>query len=223
MFLTVSSNALGLIETKGLVGAIEACDAAAKAAAVVVATAELTDAAYMTLKIEGELGAVQAAVDAGARAAERVGELVAAHVIPRPDKGLDAIMPPRRYVSKYHPDDDRPRLSPGERPVAPSKPAPGGAGAAAGRREKGARKPRPAPPPADEVAVETGPPPEPPETGRPPRAKKQVSLAEMEKMPVVKLRQFARAIENLPIQGRQISMANKQQLIDAIKSVLNLE
>ena len=59
-------KALGLIETKGLIGAIEATDAAAKAAGVVISSVELTDATFLTLKIEGDLGAVQAAVKAGA-------------------------------------------------------------------------------------------------------------------------------------------------------------
>jgi len=91
-------DALGLIETVGLVAAIEACDAAAKAAAVVVQSAEVTDSTLVTIKFEGKLGAVQAAAEAGAAAAQKVGELIAVHVIPRPDNGLDAILPPGRYI-----------------------------------------------------------------------------------------------------------------------------
>ncbi len=97
-------EALGLIETAGLVGAIEACDAAAKAAAVVVETAEVTDGTLVTIKFEGELGAVQAAADAGAAAAQKVGELIAVHVIPRPDAGLDPILPAGKFISKYRDD-----------------------------------------------------------------------------------------------------------------------
>jgi len=88
----ISNKALGLIETVGLVGAIEACDAAAKAADVVISAAEVVDPAHVTLKIFGELGAVQAAVESGARAAEKVGQLLVAHVIPNPDDELDIIM-----------------------------------------------------------------------------------------------------------------------------------
>jgi microcompartment protein CcmL/EutN len=88
----IKDKALGLIETVGLVGAIEACDAAAKAADVVISAAEVIDPAHVTLKIFGELGAVQAAVESGARAAERVGQLLTAHVIPNPDSELDIIM-----------------------------------------------------------------------------------------------------------------------------------
>lgn len=72
----MSGRALGLIETRGLIGAIVATDAAAKGAAVVVTSVELTDAAFLTLKIEGDLGAVQAAVETGAEAAEKVGDLI---------------------------------------------------------------------------------------------------------------------------------------------------
>src|SRR5512134_2987932 len=91
--------ALGLIETRGLVGAIEAADAAAKAAQVTITTVEVTVPALVTVKMEGELGAVQASVSAGAAAATRVGELVAAHVIPRPDDELDKILPNTPYVN----------------------------------------------------------------------------------------------------------------------------
>lgn len=88
----VKGKSLGLIETVGLVGAIEACDAAAKTADVIISSAEITDAALVSLKIWGELGAVQAAVQAGSQAAARVGQLLSAHVIPNPDEELDVIM-----------------------------------------------------------------------------------------------------------------------------------
>jgi ethanolamine utilization protein EutM len=88
----IKGKALGLIETVGLVGAIEACDAAAKAADVIVSAAEVIDPALVTIKIFGELGAVQSAVAAGSDAASRVGQLLAAHVIPNPDDNLEVIM-----------------------------------------------------------------------------------------------------------------------------------
>ncbi|OGC93761.1 MAG: hypothetical protein A2W25_06505 [candidate division Zixibacteria bacterium RBG_16_53_22] len=96
----ISNKALGLIETVGLVGAIEACDAAAKAADVVISAAEVIDPAHVTLKIFGELGAVQAAVESGARAAASVGQLLAAHVIPNPDDELDIIMG-GKYIRRW--------------------------------------------------------------------------------------------------------------------------
>ena len=102
-------SALGLIETRGLVSAIEAADAAAKAAKVVVTSVEITVAALVTIKMEGDLGAVAAAVEAGSEAANRVGELVAAHVIPRPDDGLDVVLSDSNDV---HPFKSRPAEKP---------------------------------------------------------------------------------------------------------------
>ena len=75
-------NSFGFIETKGFVGSVEAADAMVKAANVEIG------GGYITVAIKGDVGAVKAAVDAGAEAAQRVGELVSAHVIPRPNEGL---------------------------------------------------------------------------------------------------------------------------------------
>ena len=77
---------MGMIETKGLVGSLEAADAMAKAANVSILKQEMIDGGSVTILITGDVGAVQAAVDAGKEAAIRVGELLAAHVIPRPDE-----------------------------------------------------------------------------------------------------------------------------------------
>ncbi|MBN1639552.1 MAG: BMC domain-containing protein [Ignavibacteriales bacterium] len=84
--------ALGLIETKGLVGAIEAADAMLKTANVKLIGKEKITAALITIKIEGEVAAVKSALDAGAAAAQRVGELISVHIIPRPDEQLDNII-----------------------------------------------------------------------------------------------------------------------------------
>lgn len=89
--------ALGLIETKGLIGAIEAADAMVKAANVKLVSKEKITAALVTVKIIGEVAAVKSAVDAGAAAAQRVGQLVSAHVIPRPDDQLEDII----YFSSF--------------------------------------------------------------------------------------------------------------------------
>jgi len=87
-----SQDALGLVETRGLVGAVEAADAGAKAASVRLLGIERADAGLVTVKFLGDVAAVKAACDAGAAAAGRVGQLVAVHVIPRPhdDIGLVA-------------------------------------------------------------------------------------------------------------------------------------
>lgn len=80
----MQERALGLVETRGLVAAIEAADAMVKAAQVVFLGKEVTDASLVTIKVVGEVGAVKAAVAAGAAAASKVGHLVSTHVIPRP-------------------------------------------------------------------------------------------------------------------------------------------
>ena len=89
----MAQNALGLIETKGLVGAIEAADAMVKAANVRLVGQEKVGGGYVTVMVRGDVGAVKAATDAGAAAAERVGELVSVHVIPRPHAELESILP----------------------------------------------------------------------------------------------------------------------------------
>src|SRR6267378_2232867 len=81
----MSSEALGLVETKGLIGSIEAADAMVKAANVTLIGKEYIGAGYVTVMVRGDVGAVKAATDAGAAAARRVGELVSVHVIPRPN------------------------------------------------------------------------------------------------------------------------------------------
>lgn len=86
---TVSGEALGLIETRGLVGMIEASDAMGKAAKVRLLGYEKIGAGLVTTMCRGEVGAVRAAVEAGASAAQKVGELVSVHVIPRPHDGLE--------------------------------------------------------------------------------------------------------------------------------------
>jgi len=85
---SAGSEALGLIETKGLVGMIEATDAMLKAANVTLGGRVQIGAAYITTLVRGDVGSVRAAVEAGAEAASRVGELVSAHVIPRPDPAV---------------------------------------------------------------------------------------------------------------------------------------
>jgi microcompartment protein CcmL/EutN len=85
-------EALGMIETKGFVGAVEAADAMVKAANVVLVGREYIGAGYVTVLVRGDVGAVKAATDAGAAAARRVGELVSVHVIPRPHKELEQVL-----------------------------------------------------------------------------------------------------------------------------------
>jgi len=156
-------SALGLIETRGLVGAIEASDAAAKAAEVVITCVEVTPAALVTVKMEGELGAVQASVAAAAAAAGRVGELISAHVIARPDDELDKILSDTRFVNPSDPKHQAPdkRIAPAEIP-------------------------------ADDTALEA--------------------------MTVADLRRLAREQADFPIAGREVSRANKDELLQMLRS-----
>ncbi len=87
------ADALGMIETKGFVGMVEAADAAVKAAMVDLVGYEKIGGGYVTMIIRGDVAAVKAAIEAAARGAERVGELVSTHVIPRPHINVDMILP----------------------------------------------------------------------------------------------------------------------------------
>ena len=89
----MSLEALGMVETKGFVSAVEAADAMVKAANVVLIAKEYIGAGYVTVLVRGDVGAVKAATDAGAAAARRVGELVSVHVIPRPHAEVERILP----------------------------------------------------------------------------------------------------------------------------------
>ena len=88
----MTMEALGMIETKGFVGAVEAADAMVKAANVMLVGREYIGAGYVTVLVRGDVGAVKAATDAGAAAARRVGELVSVHVIPRPHRELEQVL-----------------------------------------------------------------------------------------------------------------------------------
>ena len=89
----MSNEALGMVETKGLVGAIEAADAMTKAANVELVGYEKIGSGLVTVMVRGDVGAVKAATDAGAAAAQRVGELLSVHVIPRPHGEVETILP----------------------------------------------------------------------------------------------------------------------------------
>jgi ethanolamine utilization protein EutM len=89
-------NALGLVETRGLTGAVEAADAMVKTAGVLLTGQRYVGGAYVTTFVRGDVGAVKAATDAGAAAARRVGELLAVHVIPNPDAETEKVLPGAR-------------------------------------------------------------------------------------------------------------------------------
>jgi ethanolamine utilization protein EutM len=114
-------EALGMVETKGFVGAVEAADAMVKAANVQLLGKEYIGAGYVTIFVRGDVGAVKAATDAGAAAARRVGELISVHVIPRPHAEVERVLPV----------NGRTGLSPDERAIG------GGARGQLGEGEQG--------------------------------------------------------------------------------------
>ena len=89
----MAEQALGMVETRGLVGAVEAADAMVKAAKVRFVGREFVGGGLVTVFVRGDVGAVKAATDAGGAAAERIGELVSVHVIPRPHNEIEFVIP----------------------------------------------------------------------------------------------------------------------------------
>lgn len=187
-----SGAALGMVETRGLVGAIEAADAGAKAADVQLLGREFADAGLVTVYFEGDVAAVRAAVDAAAAAARRVGELVAVHVIPRPH--LDTAL----------------AVGPEAAGGATPPPRPGGSPDPAARRSP---TPRSSPPTADVArrAEAPRPAPAPDPAALPPQA-------ELAAMRVVELRRLARALPGFPLQGRAVSHAGRDELLRAFQA-----
>ncbi len=96
----MSGDALGMIETKGFTAMVEAADAMVKAARVELVGFQQIGGGYVTAIVRGDVAAVKAATEAGARQAQRVGELVSVHVIPRPHENLDAVLPLGRAAPK---------------------------------------------------------------------------------------------------------------------------
>ena len=106
----MDTNSLGMIETKGLIGAIEAADAMVKSANVQLVGKEQVGGGLVTVMVRGDVGAVKAATDAGAAAAEKVGELMSVHVIARPHTEVDAILPKeRKSATNAKPRSSTPR------------------------------------------------------------------------------------------------------------------
>jgi len=172
-------SALGMIETKGLVGAIEAADAMVKAANVVLVGKEHVGGGLVTVMVRGDVGAVKAATDAGAAAAARVGELISVHVIARPHEELEPILSGSDKTSVSG------KTTEPEIIVKPA--AKESVKTAALSKESGAKK--------KPIGV----------------------IADIESMSVVQLRKFARSIKGFPIEGREISKANRATLLGLIK------
>ena len=190
--------ALGLIETRGLIGAIEAADAATKAADVKLVGRERADAGLMTIKIIGDVAAVRAAVDAGAAAAQRVGELVSVHVIPRPDDESEILIYPPPSQTKEK--SEYLSVQPAVKIVTQRKP----------RNTVDVSET-----PIVEIRQAQDDTPEPqPEAPLIVMSDDEATYRQqLDAMTVHELRRYARSVAGLTIFGRAISRANKDELI----------
>ncbi len=186
-------KALGMIETLGLVAAIEAADAMLKAANVTLSCKEQVGGGLVTVMVRGDVGAVKAATDAGAAAAERVGQLVSVHVIPRPHAELEDLLAGPGPAPEPEPG---PTPDPGAEPESELEPE---------------HEPEPTPEP--EFA------PEPPASAE---AEEVLDLSaltdgDLEGMPVVKLRTVARQMGLVSMTRKEIRFAKKEELLCAIR------
>jgi microcompartment protein CcmL/EutN len=175
--------AFGMVETKGLVAAIEAADAMVKTSNVRLIGKERTDPAMITIKIIGDTAAVRSAVEAGAAAAQRVGQLVSQHVIPRPAEGLGDLIFAKSFLS----EEEIAILMEGSAPPL-------------AHSEKYEEEDT-----DEDVAFS------PPQS-----SEREEYLAELKSMSVHQLRSYARGVKGLAIYGREISMANKEELLDEL-------
>lgn len=193
----MTNIALGMIETKGLVGSIEAADAMVKAANVTLIGKVHVGGAYVTVMVRGDVGAVKAATDAGAAAAQRVGELISVHVIPRPHHEVEYILP---SLPSDDPDDDpsSPLEDDGKGEMEKTDAS---AETAASAEDTATEEENDAPIEEEAATVDAV----------------EVSVrAELEGMAVRELRKIARNTEGIGIAGREISVANKGLLIAEI-------
>jgi len=193
--------ALGLVETKGLVGAIEAADAMVKTANVILVGKEVTGGALVTIKVIGDTAAVRSAVEAGATAAQRVGELVSQHIIPRPAEGMEELIfagSPRQQeaVERMLRGESVPQVripSPAEEPTS---------------KEEKEEAPEEEPSEEEPLSMPEGLSPE-----------QEEYFKQLDVMTVHELRKTARSVEGISIYGRQISRANKKELIEELLRV----
>ncbi len=180
--------ALGLVETKGLVGAIEAADAMVKTSNVILVGKERTDPAMITVKVVGDTAAVRSAVEAGAAAAQRVSQLISKHVIPRPAEDLKDLI----YAKGSRTEHEVERLlgmAPAFDPAIDKE---------VEEEEAPAVQEELFTPPTDMSSDDRD------------------YFQRLNAMTVHELRSFARKVEGLSIYGREISRANKAQLLKVL-------
>lgn len=220
-------KALGLVETRGLVAAIEAADAMLKTSNVVLIGKEIIKPALVTIKIAGDVAAVKASVDAGAAAAKKVGIVVSTHVIPQPDSQMELIIPEIKddLVKRQERPEVPHRQSVEKLKKEPTKPI---------EVSTEIEEPKPEITPKSEIKKSfesenlfTG------TTDHLERLRTEAlgkkidkikqtetqAQTELEKMNVHELRKHARETEGFPIQGREISKANRKKLLDYFRKI----
>ena len=191
-------NALGMIETRGLVASIEAADAMVKAASVTLISKTHVGGGLVTVMVEGDVGAVKAATDAGAAAAERVGELISVHVIPRPAADVAHILD-RRPEPKPEPEPEPTASEPEPEPEVPEHEPE----EAAHTEEMKEEQPEEAP--AEKMDLS------------------ELTPEALGKMTVAKLRIVARELGTTGMSRRDIRFAKKEDLIERITKALGQE
>ena len=191
-------NALGMIETRGLVASIEAADAMVKAASVTLISKTHVGGGLVTVMVEGDVGAVKAATDAGAAAAERVGELISVHVIPRPAADVAHILD-RRPEPKPEPEPEPPAPEPEPEPEVPES-----------EPEEAAH--------TEEMKEE-----QPEEAHAEKMDLSELTPEALGKMTVAKLRIVARELGTTGMSRRDIRFAKKEDLIERITKALGQE
>lgn len=191
-------NALGMIETRGLVASIEAADAMVKAASVTPISKTHVGGGLVTVMVEGDVGAVKAATDAGAAAAERVGELISVHVMPRPAADVAHILD-RRPEPKPEPEPEPPAPEPEPEPEVPEHEPE----EAAHTEEMKEEQPEEAP--AEKMDLS------------------ELTPEALGKMTVAKLRIVARELGTTGMSRRDIRFAKKEDLIERITKALGQE
>ena len=218
-------TALGLIETRGLVAAIEAADAMVKASNVKLLGKEVTRAALVTIKVIGDTAAVKSAVDAGAAAAQRVGELISTHIIPQPDSQISAIIPEIdsvKVITKHLTPPAKEEVKKttikkeqNKKPIIEIKSEPKEEIIEESKEQKTesasetiARLRKEA---LGDKVVDTKE--ENVKEFSKEKGTSNLDLNELESMNVHQLRKLARSIEGFPIQGREISRANRSTLL----------
>jgi ethanolamine utilization protein EutM len=231
-------KALGLVETRGLVAAIEAADAMVKAANVTLVGKETTNPALITIKIVGETAAVRSAVDAGSSAAKRVGVLVSTHIIPQPDNQMTTLLPeikdspekkPKR-VEKETPEKKEEVIAPVVKAVPKPEVNKEKKKEIKEKKEVIKKETKSSVEASDTISrlrkealgIEEETKKKEKEKPKTTSSKKtKIKMEEVELLNVHQLRRFARGVEGFPIQGREISRANRKELLDYFKKFIS--